>query len=153
MAALRSLEHRPFALLWSGQTISRLGDSLHRIAIWLGRLQQIRRRGLLAYTSWITVGLLIVPIGLVNSVAMITIIAIVLGILLSTLNLVWANTLQELVPLDKLGRVASVDQLGSFSLLPIGFGATGWLTDLIGGIITAGLAMLGLLHSGIRNLD
>ncbi len=28
-----SLTHRPFALLWSGQTISRLGDSLYRIAM------------------------------------------------------------------------------------------------------------------------
>jgi hypothetical protein len=26
----RSLAHRPFALLWTGQTISRLGDSLYR---------------------------------------------------------------------------------------------------------------------------
>ena len=130
-------------------------------AVWLGRQKQLRRRGLLAYASWIAVGLLIVPLGLVNSVAMIAIIAVVLGILLSVLNLVWANTLQELVPLDKLGRVASVDQLGSFALLPIGFGATGWLTDhigapilfVIGGIITAGLALLGLLHPEIRHLD
>src|SRR5215216_6072299 len=33
MNVLRSLRHRPFALLWSGQTISRLGDSLYRIAL------------------------------------------------------------------------------------------------------------------------
>ncbi|HKI52595.1 MAG TPA: MFS transporter, partial [Anaerolineales bacterium] len=33
MNILRSLKHRPFALLWSGQTISRLGDSLYRIAL------------------------------------------------------------------------------------------------------------------------
>ena len=30
---LRALAHGPFALLWSGQTISRLGDSLYRIAL------------------------------------------------------------------------------------------------------------------------
>ncbi len=30
---LRSLSHRPFALLWGGQAISRLGDSLYRIAL------------------------------------------------------------------------------------------------------------------------
>jgi len=30
---LKSLTHRPFALLWSGQTVSRLGDSLYRIAM------------------------------------------------------------------------------------------------------------------------
>jgi MFS family permease len=33
MNVLRSLSHRPFALLWTGQTISRLGDSLYRIAL------------------------------------------------------------------------------------------------------------------------
>jgi len=33
MNVLRSLKHRPFALLWAGQTVSRLGDSLHRIAL------------------------------------------------------------------------------------------------------------------------
>src|ERR1051325_8205752 len=33
MNILRSLRHRPFALLWIGQTTSRLGDSLHRIAL------------------------------------------------------------------------------------------------------------------------
>jgi MFS family permease len=33
MNVLRSLKHRPFALLWAGQTASRLGDSLHHIAL------------------------------------------------------------------------------------------------------------------------
>src|SRR6188474_2542677 len=33
MNVLRSLRHRPFAWLWTGQTTSRLGDSLYRIAL------------------------------------------------------------------------------------------------------------------------
>ena len=33
MNVLSSLKHRPFALLWTGQTTSRLGDSLYRIAL------------------------------------------------------------------------------------------------------------------------
>jgi class 3 adenylate cyclase len=32
-SVLRSLRHRSFALLWSGQTISRLGDFLYEIAL------------------------------------------------------------------------------------------------------------------------
>jgi hypothetical protein len=36
------------------------------------------------------------------------------------------------VPAEKLGRVASVDSLGSFALLPIGLALAGWATDLIG---------------------
>jgi len=33
MNVLHSLRHRPFAWLWTGQTISRLGDNLYRIAL------------------------------------------------------------------------------------------------------------------------
>src|SRR5829696_140795 len=33
MSLFLALKHRSFALLWSGQTISRLGDSLYRIAL------------------------------------------------------------------------------------------------------------------------
>ena len=33
MNVLRSLKHRPFALLWTGQTVSRLGDHLYRVAL------------------------------------------------------------------------------------------------------------------------
>jgi len=33
MTLLSSLRHRSFALLWSGQTISRLGDSLYSVAL------------------------------------------------------------------------------------------------------------------------
>ncbi len=51
-----------------------------------------------------------------------------------------------------LGRVSSIDALGSFVLLPIGYGIAGWATDiigapqvfLIGGLATIILALLGL---------
>ncbi len=33
MNFFRSLKHRPFAFLWSGQTTSRLGNNLYRIAL------------------------------------------------------------------------------------------------------------------------
>ncbi|MFL5806475.1 MAG: MFS transporter [Roseiflexaceae bacterium] len=33
MALFKSLAHRPFLLLWSGQAVSRLGDSLYQIAL------------------------------------------------------------------------------------------------------------------------
>lgn len=33
LTLFRSLHHRPFALLWSGQTISALGDNLYRVAL------------------------------------------------------------------------------------------------------------------------
>lgn len=33
MNLVTALAHRPFALLWSGQTVSRLGDALYQIAL------------------------------------------------------------------------------------------------------------------------
>ena len=65
------------------------------------------------------------------------------------------------MPGDRLGRVSSIDMLGSYVLLPIGYGLTGWVTDAIGapmvfvlgGGIGAGLIALGLVHPAIRGLD
>jgi DHA3 family tetracycline resistance protein-like MFS transporter len=83
------------------------------------------------------------------------------GISMSVFALIWTNTLQQMVPGDMLGRVYSIDALGSFVLLPIGFSLSGWATDifgaptvfLIGGLATISLALLGLLHPAIRTLD
>src|SRR5436190_328037 len=33
MAIFKSLKHRPFALLWSGQFLSGIGDSIYRVAL------------------------------------------------------------------------------------------------------------------------
>ncbi|HEY7973755.1 MAG TPA: MFS transporter, partial [Ktedonobacterales bacterium] len=40
LATFRALSNRSFALLWSGQTISRLGDSVYTIALAWWVLQQ-----------------------------------------------------------------------------------------------------------------
>jgi len=69
--------------------------------------------------------------------------------------------LQELVPGELLGRVSSIDYLGSFALLPVGFALAGWATDrigpaavfVIGGALTTALALSALLHPAIRWMD
>lgn len=83
------------------------------------------------------------------------------GICTSMFSLIWTQTLQEMVPAEMLGRVFSMDALGSFVLLPIGYGLAGWATDIIGApmiflIGTIGSVILGalpLLHPAIRGLD
>jgi MFS family permease len=83
------------------------------------------------------------------------------GLSTSVFALIWTHTLQDMVPGELLGRVYSIDALGAFVLLPIGFALAGWATDLfgaptvflIGGPGTMALASLGLLHPAIRNLD
>ena len=130
--------------------------------IWLGRYTKLRRRGLLGYSTWIISGLMIVVMGLSHSVLLVVLAAGIIGITLNAVfGLIWINSLQELVPREQLGRVSSIDYLGSFALLPIGFAVVGWATDLAGpplifiicGVLTIGLAALGLAHPAIRNLD
>ena len=129
--------------------------------IWLGRFTKLRRRGLVAYVGWIIAGLTIVVMGLASSVILVALAALVSGVTFAAFSLIWTNSLQELVPREQLGRVSSIDFLGSFALLPIGFGIIGWATDQLGaplvfvisGVLTVGLAALGLTHPAIRNLD
>lgn len=130
-------------------------------AIWLGRYTHIRRRGLKLYASWVPIGVLVLIIGLPIPVAGVLIAAFAIGTCNSLLNLIWTNMLQEYVPPHLLGRVSSVDYLGSYSLLPIGFAVGGWAIErfgpqpvfVIGGACTALLISTGLLHPQIRRMD
>jgi MFS family permease len=130
-------------------------------AVVLGRLKRIRRRGTLLYGSAVLGGLMIVAYGLAPNLTVILAAAFVYGLTFSAIALVWTNTLQEMVPPDKLGRVSSIDALGSFVLMPIGFALAGWLTDkigpvqvfVIGGCGTITMAVLAYLHPGVRGLD
>ena len=129
--------------------------------VWLGRLMRVRRRGLTAYSAWMVCGLAFLMCGLHVSLVGIGLAAFVCGVTITSFSLIWTNTLQELVPRQMLGRVASIDYLGSYGLLPIGHGLTGWATDrigasmvfVIGGAVTTGLAALGLSQREIRQLD
>lgn len=83
------------------------------------------------------------------------------GASFEALGLAWMNSLQEFVPADLLGRVASIDLLVSTGLLPIGYGLAGIAADrlgaplvfVLGGAIAASLIALGLLHPAIRAVD
>lgn len=130
-------------------------------ALWLGRFARIRRRGLITYGAGVVSALAVVAAGLTSSIPAIAVAMLVEGACVATFGLIWTNTLQELVPREMLGRVSSIDMLGSYVLLPLGFGITGWVTDavgapmmfVLGGAIGAGLIALGLLHPAIRGLD
>jgi len=127
----------------------------------MGNFKRLRKRGLQAYLATVFYGLMIVSFGLIKSIPLLIVAAFFEGALMALFGLIWTNSLQELVPHHLLGRVASIDALGSFILLPIGYGISGWATDLIGapsvfvigGALTALLALLGLLHPAVRHLD
>lgn len=130
-------------------------------AVWLGRQAQLRHRGLLAYSAWAVLGLATLAQGISPSPIGVAVAALVSGVCLVLFGLIWTHTLQQLVPRELLGRVASIDEFGSFILLPVGFALAGWAIDyvgasmvlVIGGMLTAGLALLGMLHPAVRGLD
>jgi DHA3 family tetracycline resistance protein-like MFS transporter len=129
--------------------------------IWLGQYARLHRRGLLGYLSVVGTGAVLLPFAFKLPIPILIASMFVSGMCTSVFALIWTHTLQEMVPGNLLGRVYSIDALGSFVLLPIGFSLSGWATDqfgapdvfLVGGLCTIVLALLGLIHPAIRTLD
>jgi DHA3 family tetracycline resistance protein-like MFS transporter len=129
--------------------------------IWLGQYMRLHRRGLLAYLSVIVTGVVLLPFAFKLPVPILIAAMFIGGFSASIFSLIWTHTLQEMVPGDMLGRVTSIDALGSFVLLPIGFALVGWSTDrlgaptvfLMGGIGIILIVLLALFHPAVRNLD
>jgi DHA3 family tetracycline resistance protein-like MFS transporter len=115
----------------------------------------------MAYLTTLTQGVLLLFFGFKFPIPVLIGGMFVYGFTFSVFGLIWNNTLQEMVPHEMLGRVYSIDALGSFVFMPIGFALAGWATDLvgaptvflIGGASTIALALIGLSHPAIRNLD
>ncbi|MCP9279493.1 MFS transporter [Bacillus wiedmannii] len=119
-------------------------------ALIFGGRERWHKRGLLAYGGVLISGcaLLIMPF-ITWAPALIGLMAIE-GFGMVIFGLIWETSLQELVPEEAFGRVASLDMLGSFALLPLGYVVVGWLATVIGGEITIiTLAILVLVTIGI----
>jgi len=129
--------------------------------VWIGRFRRIRHRGWIIYGGTIVAGLGMLALGLPITIAGALLAAVINGAALEIGNVLWVNLMQELVPNERLSRVSSIDMLGSYALLPVGLGITGWVTNawgpatvcIIGGAATVVAAILGLLHPAIRQLD
>ena len=130
-------------------------------AVFLGRYHRLRRRGPLLYGCEIVMGSALVAIGLLPSLPGVMAAAFVFGLGVSIGSMVWVNSLQEMVPQERLGRVTSIDMLGSFIFLPLGFAFAGILTErigpanvfVLGGSLVVLLAVGMLLVPSIRRLD
>lgn len=127
----------------------------------LGNFKRLRWRGPVMFVSIMLAGLGLGLFGLRLPFWALAVAAILNGAALETFGLIWTNLLQETVPIEKLGRVASIDMLGSFVLLPIGFALTGVCVEqfgpastfLLGGLLTVFCGALPLLHPRIRGMD
>ena len=129
--------------------------------LWLGQYTRLHRRGLLGYLATMMTGVVLLFFGWSFPIPVLIAGTFIVGMCHATFTLIWNHTLQEMVPVELLGRVYSLDAFGSFVLLPVGFGITGWATDLvgaptvflIGGFATITLVASGLVPPAIRNLD
>ena len=129
--------------------------------LWLGQYTRLHKRGWLGYLATMLTGGVLLLFGWILPIPILVGGMFLTGMCHAAFSLIWNHTLQEMVPTKLLGRVYSLDALGSFVLLPIGFGITGWATDLvgaptvflIGGFATIALVAIGLSHPAIRNLD
>jgi hypothetical protein len=128
----------------------------------MGRREQIRRRGPLVYGGLVVAGLALGVLGLPAPLAVLGAAAVINGAALELCSLGWTSALQQLIPRHQLGRVSSASEVGSYALIPIGYGVAGWATELIGaqlvflvgGGATAAVAALVLAaHQGVRRLE
>lgn len=127
----------------------------------MGSFQKFHYRGIIFSLCGVVAGLGLGVFGLKLALPLLVVAALLNGAALEIDSLIWTNIMQEKVPPEKMGRVSSVDTLGSYVLLPIGFAFTGWLIEttnvnlvfLIAGGLTAIISLLPLLHPVIRRLD
>ncbi|MFE6137077.1 MFS transporter [Bacillus sp. NPDC057893] len=142
--------HHHFEAYVYGLGMSASGAGAVIAALIFGGRQQWHKRGLLAYGGVLISGMALLIMPFVSwAPALIGLMAIE-GFGIMIFGLIWETSLQELVPEEAFGRVASLDMLGSFALLPLGYVVVGWLATVIGGKITIiMLAILVIITIGI----
>jgi MFS family permease len=144
-------------------TADALGALIATIII--GQMRHLRKRGLLAYTALLIScsGLLVLglPFPRMAEPIIAPTASFFMGLGLGVFQVIWVTILQELIPTDKLGRVSSIDMMGSYVLLPLGIAIVGVLTDRFGpalmfiggGTLSLALIAMGFCVRSIRELE
>lgn len=117
-----------YGLIMSGEGI---GAAL--AALVFGMRRKWKHRGLIAYLGVALCGLALFFMPLFSLAPVLIGLMILEGIGMMAFGLIWETSLQELVAAESFGRVASIDMLGSFALLPAGYLFTGWFAEQVGG--------------------
>jgi len=110
-----------------------IGSILATLAV--GQLRRIHRRGIVAYSALLVSSLAMMVFALPVSHDLIPVVTLTAGALdgagIGVFDVIWVTVLQEMVPSEKLGRVSSVDFVGSLLFQPLGLAAIGFLTDAV----------------------
>ena len=84
-----------------------------------------RRRGLVGMLGILPFGVAYGALAFSHSLLLCAALFLVAGLGLEPFQIWWSSALQEEIPRDRLARVISLDWLGSFALMPVGFALTG----------------------------
>lgn len=119
----------------------------------VGQARKSTRRGLQAYLAMLPTCLGFLILGLPFPRVIAPVIApvadLMIGFGVAYFNTIWFTIMQEMIPREKLGRVLSIDTLGSLGMAPAAQGLGGILVDSIG---PAMVCMLGGLLCLITTL-
>lgn len=118
-----------YGIVMSGQAV---GSAL--AAFIFGMRKTWHYRGWIAYLGVGASAAAFLAMPFVHSVLAISVLMTIDGFGIMAFGLIWETSLQELVEPEAFGRVVSLDLLGSFALLPVGYLFTGWFANLIGGV-------------------
>lgn len=131
----------------------------------VGQATRLKRRGLMSYLALALscVGILLfgLPFPRADALLIAPLAAMLVGFGLAFFNTIFFTVLQEIIPSDKLGRVISLDTLGSFAMIPIGDFVGGIMTDRLGpamvyivfGVINLVVVLIPLLVRDVRKLE
>jgi DHA3 family tetracycline resistance protein-like MFS transporter len=128
-------------------------------SIWMGKHVATQRRGRLAYFMCLAIGCCIAVVGLPITIYGIAFAWLLRGMAYVLFRLIWVGTLQQLVPRDLLGRVATVDSFLQVIISVVTFVIYGWLTEtvhaeavfIVGGMVPIVTAILAYAHPRIRS--
>ncbi|EEK79504.1 MFS transporter [Bacillus cereus] len=128
--------HHHFEAYVYGLGMAASGGGAVIAALIFGGRERWHKRGLLAYGGVLISGIALLIMPFVSWAPVLIFLMAIEGFGMMIFGLIWETSLQELVPEEAFGRVASLDMLGSFALLPLGYVVVGWLANVIGGEIT-----------------
>jgi MFS family permease len=145
--------HYHFDQIVYGLTMTFSGGGAVIAALIFGTRKEWHHRGWIAYGGILLSALVLLALPFLSwAPALVTVMAFD-GFGVMVFGLIWETSLQELVPEEAFGRVASLDMLGSFALLPLGYLATGWLAEVIGGVHTIIILAAAMLLTVVLTLS
>jgi DHA3 family tetracycline resistance protein-like MFS transporter len=101
----------------------------------VGQVRRLHHRGVVAYSALLVSSLAMMAFALPVPHDLVPAVTLTAGALdgagIGVFEIIWVTVLQEMIPSEKLGRVTSVDFVGSFVFQPLGLAAIGFLTDAV----------------------